>query len=197
VTKDFRRCAVPLCLGLLAALVVAGGCRSKPLSPIERVRLARQEAETLTGQAATLRHTDDEKAERLLLKAIRVDPACIAARNNLGALYLDRGDLYRAAVELELAVSLDSQRAAPHHNLALVFEQSGRYEAAAEELEAARRLDSGNTEIEKALARVWHRLGRSDEAMRSLVTKLRQTVHDPVWVAWLNETAESLGQPAP
>lgn len=130
----------PALLGLCAsasALVV--GCTSPRTGPYTtQPEAARNplEAQRLTQEAVAVFDTDPDNAERLLRDVLTADLYHGPAHNNLGVLYLHRGDLYRAASEFERTNTLPGLPD-PRLNLALTLECAGRIDDAIEEYRSA------------------------------------------------------------
>ncbi len=95
------------------------------------------EAQRLTHKAADLVVEDPDEAERLLRKALSCDLHHGPAHNNLGVVYLQRGQLYEAAAEFEWARKLMPGHPDPRINLGIALEQAGRVGEAIDAYRAA------------------------------------------------------------
>jgi len=71
-------------------------------------------------------HDQSDRAEDLLRQALVADLVYGPAHNNLGVVYLERGDLYAAANEFEWARKLMPGHPDPRTNLALTLERAGQ-----------------------------------------------------------------------
>jgi tetratricopeptide (TPR) repeat protein len=91
-----------------------------------------QLAAKLTSDAVELLHEDPTVAERLLREALLADLYHGPAHNNLGVLYLSRGELYQAAEEFDWARRLMPGHPDPRINLGIVLERGGKVHEALE-----------------------------------------------------------------
>jgi Tfp pilus assembly protein PilF len=73
-----------------------------------------------------------ERAVRLLVEGVRLDPAQARGHTNLGAAWLRAGHPQEAAASLETAVALDPDQAAAWNNLALAEWRNGSSDLARE-----------------------------------------------------------------
>jgi len=65
---------------------------------------------------------------------LQLDPNYAEAHNNLGAIYLNEGELVAAIREIEAAVRLKPGLASAHYSLFLAYEQKGDLKKAASHL---------------------------------------------------------------
>lgn len=159
--------AFVLIVGLLAvAAMFAGGCSSSHThtrSPYENndgtVR-DQAKAQQLTVEAAELIQTKPDKAEQMLIDALIADLYHGPAHNNLGVVYLGRGDLYNAANEFEWARKLMPGHPDPRMNLAITLERAGRTDEALDEYATALEVYPGHMPTMQAIARLRLREGR-------------------------------------
>jgi len=110
------------------AEVVPPYCRTASTSPYaaqEALRRDTVHAQELSREAADLVHDQPERAEALLRQALVADLFYGPAHNNLGVVYLERGDLYAAANEFEWARKLMPGHPDPRTNLPLTLERTG------------------------------------------------------------------------
>src|SRR5690606_33130686 len=113
-----------------------------------------------------------KKAEALLREALAADLYHGPAHNNLGVLYLQRGELYEAASEFEWARKLLPGHPDPRVNLALTLERAGRGEKAREAFEAALEVAPEYTPALQGLAKLRVRSGLRDERTRELLQEV-------------------------
>ena len=114
-------------------LLLIAGCRSASptaYTPPREERRDTAKAERLTRDAADLIYSDPARAEALLREALAADIFHGPAHNDLGVVFLERGELYEAAHEFAWAQKLMPGNPDPRINLALVMEQAGRIEDA-------------------------------------------------------------------
>lgn len=105
--------------------------------------------------------------------AIRLDPALGGARNELGKLLLKRGEVERAILQLEKAVSLDPTSAAPAYSLAQAYGRVGRTDEARTLLATVSRLNAQERgdDVDRELKRVVVRLVREESAAAPAVPR--------------------------
>ena len=168
---------------LLAMLIVFSGCliapivgcsSSRPAADAAYTGLTEQsrrpdEAARLTHEALSQFDEDPERAERLLREALAADLYHGPAHNNLGVLFLQRGDLYAAANEFEWARKLMPGHPDPRVNLALTLERAGRYDDAIDSYESALEVYPGHVPSTQGLLRLQIRYDRlNGETVRML-----------------------------
>ena len=126
---------------LLLGLVSALGCATSDarVSPTATNSSDRNPdlARELTAQGKSVWAADRAAAEALFRDALSADLFHGPAHNNLGVIYMQRGDLYAAAQEFEWARKLMPGHPDPRLNLGLVLEQAGRVDDAMELYAAA------------------------------------------------------------
>jgi tetratricopeptide (TPR) repeat protein len=96
----------------------------------------------------------------------RADTA--AALNNLGAIYLARGELDKAREKFLQAADPRSPWKLPLANLAQVYLEQNQYAKALQAAEEAARGGENSAVLRTTLARVFKRLGRTDRALAEL-----------------------------
>ena len=94
----------------------------------------------LFGGLTWARNRDYRTEQDLWLDTVAKLPNSARARNNLGRVYLERGDGIKARQELEVAISLKPENPVAWYNLGLACEQSRDYPAAMKSLDEAIRL---------------------------------------------------------
>ncbi|HVS62276.1 MAG TPA: tetratricopeptide repeat protein [Thermoanaerobaculia bacterium] len=92
-----------------------------------------------------------------------------SSHNNLGAIYLDRGELEKAAERFQRAIALAPGHLESRYNLALIYPEQGRLEDAVEMLEAAALLQPNHELVNLRLGLAYVDLGRGEKAYRSLL----------------------------
>jgi tetratricopeptide (TPR) repeat protein len=121
---------IRLCAVAIAASGLLTGCashhRASPYAPAAETDRDGEKAQRLNAEAAKVMDKDPVKAEKLLREALTADLYHGPAHNNLGVVFLKRGDLYAAASEFEWAKKLLSGHPDPRMNLALTLERAGR-----------------------------------------------------------------------
>jgi tetratricopeptide (TPR) repeat protein len=184
----------------LAALVLAGcqhGSLSLATRPAEARLADREEVQRrvgeLTAQAGTARRAGRlDSACDLLKEAVGIGPTDGPAQHLLGLVYFEQGDLYNAAVHLDLASRLLSDRFEPCYNLGRALEAGGQYDLAIRSYQRSlsRRLD--HLETLENLARVRLKAGYRDEETLRLLNRCLDRERRADWLAWLQTEAERL-----
>lgn len=173
----------------LFALLCLVGCQSSaphPYDPPSRVDRMPAEALRLSKEAGSLLDSDEEAAEGMLREALGLDLFCGPAHNNLGVLFLKRGDLYEAAQEFEWARKLLPGNPDPRVNLAITLERAGQTAEAIEAYQAALAAAPEYLPAVQGLASLRWREGR--EAVDSAQLRLiRSRSSDERWRRWAGE----------
>lgn len=192
-------------LGVVVLLAFLAGCRgpnTEGVSPhhITEGADGRGEASTAVLHNATaLEHIgrgEYSLAERELAVALSADPSCGPAHNNLGTVYLQRRDYYRAAWQFQYAAKLLPAAPQPCCNLGMVFEAVGNLSKAAEWYEKANAMDPDDIRVVGSLTRVYVRQGRRDERTRQLLQEVVMRTQSPIWREWAREQLALLGPKA-
>jgi len=180
-------------LTILIALLLAG-CRSAPRGPYTTMpESARNplEAQRLTQEAVRVLERDPEKAERLLREALTADLFHGPAHNNLGVIFLIRGELFEAAQEFEWARKLLPGLADPRLNLALTLEKAGRIDEALGEYRAALEVYPGHIQTIQAMTRcrVRHRPSeiQEDPEVEADLREIALRGENERWREWARE----------
>jgi tetratricopeptide (TPR) repeat protein len=173
---------------LMLAVSVGGfsACATTARSPYKtpsEVSRDTDRAQRLTQQAADLIPIDPARAERLLREALAADLYHGPAHNNLGVIYLERGELYEAANEFEWARKLMPGHPDPRLNLALTLEQGGRIDEAITTYDAALEVYPGHLPTIMALARAQLRHNRTDERTDGFLDEIALR-GDEAWRHW-------------
>lgn len=118
-----------------------------------------------------------------------MDRANGQAQHALGLAYYELGDLYNAAVHLNIASRLLRDRVEPCHNLGIVLEEGGKYELAMEAYERARKHRSDHLPTLENLARVRIKAGLHDRETLQLLNCCLEREVRPDWSEWLTREA--------
>lgn len=105
---------------------------------------------------------NSEQIQRLLEKAIRLDPKLSPAYLQLGILYAEKGDLERAITEYQKAVQGDPDLLEAHYRLGQAYRRMGQKEKAEQELQlhaelskkSAARAEQERREIQQFVVRL-------------------------------------------
>jgi Flp pilus assembly protein TadD len=174
-------------LGIVLSQLCLIGCASRSASPYatpsERDRDP-MKANELTRTATDLIDSDPERAERLLREALAADLYHGPAHNNLGVIYLKRGELYQAANEFEWARKLMPEQPDPRTNLALTLETAGRQIEALQSYAAALQIRPEHMPTMQALARIQIRLGKADAKTHELLAEIALRGTTERWRDW-------------
>lgn len=107
---------------------------------------------------------------------LKLRPASLEARSNLGAVLARAGRFDEAITEYEAALKRDSANPGILMNLGLAYYKTGRVSEAAAQFAAARAVLPDQPQITLLLADCWLRLGENDKVV-ALLTPLEQ--NDP------------------
>lgn len=173
---------------LIVAGVLLGGCaapRSQgPYAPRSEAERRPSEAEQLTLRAAELMKSDPAGAEAMLRRALECDVFNGPAHNNLGVLYLRRGEIYPAATEFEWARKLIPGHPDPRVNLALALERAGHNQEACEAYAAALEVMPEYVPAMQGLTCLEARLGRDDPAFGDRLKVIAMRGESDRWRNW-------------
>lgn len=178
---------------LIAALIVglmisqtgcASASRSSPYAPLSEGARDTAKAQELTQVAARLIVSDPDKAEHLLREALSADITFGPAHNDLGVIFLNRGQLYEAASEFEWARKLMPGHPDPRMNLALTLERAGHVDEALATYIAALEVYPGHMPTVQALARLQIRSNRTDSKTNSYINEIALAGESPQWRNW-------------
>jgi tetratricopeptide (TPR) repeat protein len=162
----------------------SGGRSSSPYTPLGEADRNTAEAERLTREAAEVMHTNPDKAERLLREALSKDLYHGPAHNNLGVLFLARGDLYAAASEFEWSRKLMPGHPDPRINLALTLERAGRIDEAMRNYAAALEVYPDHIGAMQGLVRLQVRHQRTDDRTATLLAEIAMRGENEQWREW-------------
>lgn len=184
---------------IIAASVVLGagsvtGCQSArgPYSPMTEAKRDTDKAQRLTQEAAALMDKNPAKAEKLLREALTADLYHGPAHNNLGVLYLQRGELYSAASEFEWSRKLLPGLPDPRINLAMVFEKAGRTDDALGAYASALEVYPQHLQATQGLVRLQIRTGRTDDRTIAMLDDIALRGEDERWRHWARQESLKL-----
>jgi arylsulfatase A-like enzyme/Flp pilus assembly protein TadD len=104
-------------------------------------------------------------AAKCLREVVEGDPTNALARNLLGMVYYQEGDLARSKEQIEKAIELNPKNLSDaHYNLGIVFSRLGRHAEAAASYEKAFEIDPARGEYCVALARTYGKTGEAEKA---------------------------------
>ena len=163
---------------ILSMIAITQGCgvSQRPLSAPDPALALR-----LNSQATTVYPEDAEKARKILQKALRADPFCGPALNNLGALYLEENRLDKAFESLESARRIMPMDPRPHVNLGLLFANVNQYENAIAEYDEALRLNPDY--MPAIMQKAWLQIheDRADDTTLHALEKIAIRAHEEEW----------------
>jgi Flp pilus assembly protein TadD len=127
---------------------------------------------------------DPVKAEAVLREALTADLYFGPAHNDLGVIYLKRGDLFSAASEFEWAARLMPNHPDPRMNLALTLERAGRTEEALSAYATALEVYQGHIPTIEAMTRLQVRSGRVTSRTRANLEEIALKGENQKWREW-------------
>ena len=162
----------------------ASGRGSGPYAPQSESARDSLKAQRLTQEAAAILDKDPVKAERLLRDALTADLYHGPSHNNLGVIYLKRGDLYSAASEFQWAAKLMPGLPDPRMNLALTLEKAGRTDQALAAYASALEVYPDHLPTLEGLARLQIKSGKTDERTRHALDEIALRGESERWREW-------------
>ena len=141
-------------------------------------------AERLTKEAADLIKADPGRAEKLLREALSEDLFFGPAHNNLGVLFLERGELYEAANEFEWARKLMPGHPDPRLNLAITLDRAGQGEQALSAYTAALDVFPGHLAVIQGLARLAVKEGWEEPRLPEWLHRIAIEGESEDWREW-------------
>lgn len=170
-------------LPLLLLAACAYPSRSPEL-PVEQKSRDPVRAEELNAHGAVLVASDPRAAEAIFREALSKDDYCGAAHNNMGVIFLLRGDLYEAANEFEWARKLMPSHPDPRVNLGLTYERAGRVDEALAAYAGAREVRREHVPAMVALARLELRSGKANDGTSDLLREIAARSNNQEWREW-------------
>lgn len=117
------------------------------------------------GGLSRQRSTVFRDLEALCLDTLQKNPSSWLARNNLGNIYLERGEVELAAVQLEQAREVAPSYLETHLNLAIAYMNLGRFEEALASAHRSLEISPANHYGYKLLGDIYLRSGGAGEAV--------------------------------
>lgn len=192
LSRGLQSAAAVIFVGVLAGIC---GCalqeQGLEVAPLPtRPSIAAESLEWLRRGLAAQGDLRDE--EDCYSQAVQSDPTNGEAYNNLGVVYLEQEDYYRAAHHFSVASRLLSEAPEPAYNLGLLYERVGKPAQAAGYYERAVRLAPGNLTYKGCLARALIRSGGDRAQIRGLLEGCFELEVRPEWVRWIKAELEKL-----
>lgn len=183
---------------LVLALVALGACAGPrgsvgPYTASEGPQRNTAAAERLTKQAAEIIEGDPDQAEHLLRQALTEDLFFGPAHNNLGVVFLERGELYEAASEFEWARKLMPGHPDPRLNLAITLDRAGQEADALSAYSAALEVYPGNIGAIQGLARLAVRERRPDSRLEAWLQRIALEGETDDWREWASGALAASG----
>lgn len=116
--------------------------------------------------SASHKNKQFQKALQEYQRVLKLNPSNNQARNNLGLVYKDMGDLDRAATEYMQLIAIEPNNAKAYNNLGTIYYLQGRFPEAVQEFTKALAIDGNNVESYVNLALTYKRQGRTGEAVQ-------------------------------
>ena len=136
---------------------------------------------------------DLDAAEKAFSQALAADVEFGPAHNNLGKVYFQQRDWYRAAWEFEYARKLMPRRPEPANNLGLVLERAGELDRAVERFREAVNLAPDHVEYKANLARALVRRGDRTREVRTLLEDVVAHDRRAHWITWAQRQLDRRG----
>ena len=114
-----------------------------------------------------------EEAITCYHEALKTDPRCVEAHNNLGHAYYEQGKLDEASKEYREALRMNPNFASAHNNLGRVYCDQEKLDEAIGEYREALRIDPYSAEVPNNLGVAYHKQGKLDEAIGEYREALR------------------------
>lgn len=176
-------------LRAICAAVTIGiaGCQASQSGPYAGQSAEKRDtarASELNRRAADFIHSDPKKAEELLRESLTHDLHFGPAHNNLGILFLERGNLYEASSEFEWARKLMPGHPDPRINLAIALERGGQIEEAIASYEAVLELRPELQTAMVGLASTQLRHRRADGRTHDLLNRIAEYSEDDSTRDW-------------
>lgn len=171
---------------LLAVSAILGGCATTPGPYATQSESTRDsaKAQALTQRAAAIIDMDPKRAESLLREALAADLFHGPAHNDLGVIFLKRGDLYLAAGEFEWAARTLPGLPEPRMNLALTLEKAGRTDEALAAYGNALQVYQGHIPSIQGKTRLQLKSGRGDDKTRGNLEEIALRGQTQQWREW-------------
>jgi len=147
------------------------------------------------GAATFARNRDYRDEFTLWSDTLAKDPDNARAANNVGSLWLKRGDLARAAPYFLEALRVKPGYASAHYNLGVALAGSGNTAEAVGQFQAALRRDPNSADIHINLGVAWLKLDRPADARSEFEAALRLQPGSPDAQFDLGLAFAALGQP--
>lgn len=176
-----RSALIAVALALVAACQAA---QTGPYSPPRETERNTTQAEQLNRDAADLITSEPAQAEALLRAALTADIFFGPAHNNLGVVFLGRGQLYEAANEFEWARKLMPGHPDPRVNLALCMERAGRVDDAIASYEAALEVWPDYLPAVQGIALATVRAKREDARLAAWLACIAAREKSASWQEW-------------
>lgn len=204
-TSDKSRTYVGRVTMLLAGVVLIGaangltacanrhGEASSPYIPLSEADRNTVEAERLTREAVAIMEKKPDSAEKLLREALGKDLYYGPAHNNLGVLFLERGDLFGAASEFEWSRKLMPGHPDPRINLALTLERASRVDEAMKNYASALEVYPDHIAAIQGLVRLQVKHNRIDDRTPSLLSEVALRGETIEWRKWAQQWVATVG----
>jgi tetratricopeptide (TPR) repeat protein len=175
-----HRWARLLALASLSGFIAVPGCARKaaPLPPPPKA------VNMYVAGAVALQQGEREQAVQKLLDATTANPRLVMARELLGDLFREMGDLARAETEYEALVKLDPYTASSWRRLGVAQHLLNKLLKAEASYLRAIKLDPADWESHMNVGVVYFALGRRDDAIR-MATRATEIMPGSA-VAWSN-----------
>lgn len=178
---------------VLLGLAPAPGCSSTPRLPdrastadqIDQIAKRRAEASRLTQEAERLGKTDPDLAIETYRRALALDDSAHNAWNNLGMLYMERGNYADAVAAYQVAADLIPGDPRPLYNIGIAYQRNGWGEEAFRNFAQALERDPSHLPSMRGFVRAAEMTGRADDRVIAVIRNAMMRDTDEQWRSYL------------
>jgi tetratricopeptide (TPR) repeat protein len=176
-----------------AALGSPAGCSSSPrlddrastADQIDQIAKRRAEAVRLTREAERISADDPDLAIETYRRALALDDGAHNAWNNLGTLYMDKGNFADAVAAYQVAADLIPNDPRPLYNIGIAYQRNGWGEEAFRNFSQALERDPSHLPSMRGFVRAAEMTGRADARIVSVIRNAMMRDTDEQWRNYL------------
>lgn len=178
---------------VLCVLSGAWGCSSTPRlderastsEQIDQITQRRAEAARLAQEAERVGETDPDLAITTYRRALALDGSTHNAWNNLGILYMDKGNYADAVGAFQVAADLIPGDPRPLYNIGIAYQRNGWGEEAFRNFSRALERDPSHLPSMRGYVRSAEMTGRADEQVVAVIRNAVMRDTDERWRTYL------------